>query len=98
MSEKPEPREFINDLLAKQRLKEQAEAVCKEYGLNMAMFIQLYTFWSEGYTGLEAAQTLGIHMATVRRYDKTIRKMPESKVQILIDCNEAVGRCVQHRK
>jgi predicted transcriptional regulator len=62
------------------------------------MFIRLYTFWSEGYSGLETAQTLGISMTTVRHYDKTIRKMPESKVQTLIDCNDAVTKCVQNRK
>ena len=91
-------RDFLNDLLAKQRLKEQAEAICKEYGLNMSMFIQLYTFWTAGYSGLEAAQTLGVSMTTVRCYDKTIRNMTESKVQILIDCNDVVTKCAQNRK
>lgn len=72
--------DFLNEL----RDKTELDEILKKYGLSRILIYNIIKLAKEGKSDIEIAQTLAIHLATVKRYSKKFRTMKESEANRIL--------------
>ena len=75
----------LDKLLKELKEKEEIETLCSNYALSLPLLKEIYHHESKGYDNKEIAQHLGIHLVTIQRYAKELKRMNSSNFARLLN-------------
>lgn len=76
-------RSNMGSFLHSMRAREEAEKICEEHSLNIALLKPLFTHLMKGHNNKHIAEQIGVHRVTVQRYVAALREMEADKFEKL---------------